>query len=203
MPLPQLRAISVLPFALVAGLAVGVIGCGGDDGVRSYNAPKSTERGSKGESEPEAGEYRILGAMYPDKEPEWFFKLSGPADQLTKYEADFDKLLASVSLPPNGPPKFDAPEGWKVGPGRAGIVVATIRTPDNKFEVTVTSSTGGVEANLRRWAVQQLGAKGFGPEDVAKVTKPVDAKGVKGLRADVRGPNNPSPKGGPFMGGGK
>ncbi|MBP3959799.1 hypothetical protein J8F10_31515 [Gemmata sp. G18] len=202
MPLPQLRVRSVLPFALVAGLAVGAIGCGGGESVQTYAAPKS--EGGKAPGAVEAAtEYRILGAMYPAKDPEWFFKMSGPADQLAKYEADFDKLLASVSLPANGPPKFDAPEGWKTGPGRAGIVVATIRTPDDKFEVTVTSSIGGVEANLRRWAVQQLGAKDFGPEDVAKVTKPIDAKGVKGLRADVRGPNNPSPKGGPFMGGGK
>ncbi len=144
-----------------------------------------------------------MGAMYPADSPEWFFKLTGPTEQLNAYEADFDKLLASVSLPPGGAPDFTPPEGWKRGPGRAGIVVATIKTPDGKFEVTVTSSTGGIEPNLKRWSVDQLGNASFGAADIPKVTKTVDAKGVKGLRADVRGPKNPSGKGGPFMGGGK
>ena len=104
-----------------------------------------------------------------------------------------------MSLGANGP-DFTAPEGWKRGPGRGQFVFATLRTPDGKYEVTVTSSAGGVAPNLRRWAVDQLGNRAFGPDDVKKVTKPVEAKGVKGLRADVRGPNNPAGKGGPFMG---
>ena len=199
MPLPPLRILSVVPLALAA--VVG-IGCGGGDGVSVSTVPKADTGAKPGGPEP-AGGYRILGGIFPADNPEWFFKLAGPADDLTKYDADFDKLLASVSLPPNGPPTFDAPAGWKVGPGRAGIVVATVRTPDDKYEVTVTSSTGGVEPNLRRWAVQQLGARAFGPDDVAKVTTPVEAKGVKGLKADVRGPNNPGKGGGPMMGGGK
>lgn len=200
MPQPKFRSGSALSFALGAGLALFALGCAGGDGVQTYTAPK-TEDAPKAAA---VSEYRILGAMYPADSPEWFFKLPGAAEDLTKYEADFDKLLASVSLPPNGPPKFDAPEGWKVGPGRAGIVVATIKTPDGKYEVTVTSSTGGVEPNLRRWAVDQLGQKSFGPQDLATATKTIDAKGVKGLRADLRGPNNPAPKGGPMMmGGGK
>ncbi|MBY0455903.1 MAG: hypothetical protein K2V38_01050, partial [Gemmataceae bacterium] len=160
------------------------------------------KRADKDEPAPVAGGYRILGGMFPADEPEWFFKLSGPADELAKFEADFDKLLASVSLPPKGPPTFDAPEGWKVGPGRAGIVVATIRPPGDKYEVTVTSSTGGVFSNLKRWATNpdQLGARSFTEADVPKVTRTVEAKGVKGLRADLRGPNNPAAKGGPMMG---
>jgi hypothetical protein len=83
-------------------------------------------------------------------------------------------------------------------------VVATIKTPDGKYEITVTLSKGGVLENLKRWAVDpnQLGAKSFDAADIPKVTKTFDAKGVKGLRADLRGPNNPS-RGGPMMGGGK
>ena len=196
MPSPKFRFGPALPFVLVACLAAGVLGCGGGDGIETHTAPKA-DGGPGG-----ASEYRILGAMYPADSPEWFFKMTGPADDLNKYDADFDKLLASVSLPPKGEPKFDAPEGWKVGPGRAGIVVATVKTPDGKYEVTITSSTGGVLPNLERWAVQQLGQKSFGPDDVAKVTKVVEAKGVKGLKADLRGPKNPG-KGGPMMMGGR
>lgn len=151
------------------------------------------------------GEYRILGAMFPAEEPQWFVKLPGTAAGLEPHAAAFDQLLASFSLPPGAPPKFDAPPGWTVGPGRMGIVTATLRTPDNKFEVTITSSIGGVFGNLRRWAVDpgQLGNASFTQDDVPKVTKKIDAKGVQGLRVDMRGPSNPAGKGGPFMGGGK
>ncbi len=194
----------ILSAALVAGVALVPVGCGGRD-IDKYTAPKSSEpSGPKfggGGPAAEGGEYRILGAMFPADEPQWFFKLTGPAEALNAYEAGFDKLLASVSLPAGGSPEFTPPEGWVRGPGRAGIVVATIRTPDNKFEVTVTSSTGGVVPNLRRWAVDQLGAPGFEAADVPKATKTVEAKGVKGLRVDLRGPKNPAGKGGPFMGG--
>lgn len=206
MPSLKLRLRSAVPFALVAGLVFGVIGCGGGDGVQTYTAPK--EGGGPAQQQPggggaAAGEYRILGAMYPAEDPEWFFKLPGPADELAKHEAGFDKLIASVSLPPGGTPEFDTPEGWKRGPGRAGIVVATVRTPDGKYEVTVTSSKGGVLGNLKRWATDpgQLGNRSFDAADIPKVTKPIDAKGVKGLKADLRGPSNPGGKGGPMMGG--
>ncbi len=198
------RAPLIVPFALFAGLALVPAGCGGGDGVKSYDVPKTSESGKRDAAPgtPTAdGGYRILGAMYPADNPQWFFKFTGPADALTPFEAGFDKLLASVSLPPNGAPEFDTPEGWTRGPGRAGIVIATLRTPDNKYEVTVTSSTGGVAPNLKRWAVDQLGMPAFGAEDVAKYTKTVDAKGVKGLRVDLRGPKNPAGgMGGPMMG---
>lgn len=204
MPLASPRVRSVVPFALVAGLAAGVLGCGGD-GVRSYTVPKTTESG-KGAPEPEPGpgtEYRILGAMYPADAPEWFFKMPGPSDALTKYEADFDKVLASVELPASGQPKFVTPEGWKRGgPRPGGIVVETLRTPDGKYELAVSSAQGDVVGNVRRWSVEQLGNATFGRDDMAKVTRIVEAKGVKGLRVDVRGPNKPPMGGGgPMMGG--
>lgn len=209
MTFPRHRFPPILSLSLLAGIALLPAGCGGDDGVSKYNVPKTTEAGPKGGTggggggDPTTGPYRILGGIFPADNPQWFFKLAGPTDDLTTYEAGFDKLLTSVSLPPGGAPEFTTPDGWVRGPGRAGIVTATIRTPDGKYEVTVTSSTGGVFGNLKRWATDpgQLGGKSFDADDIARVTKPVEAKGVKGLRADVRGPKNPAAKGGPFMGG--
>jgi hypothetical protein len=200
MAFTRLQIPHILSLALVAGVALVPAGCGNEEGVSKYSAPHSTE--PKPGPAAAAGEYRILGGMFPADDPQWFFKLAGPADALTPYEAGFETLLKSVSLPATGgPPEFTPPEGWKRGPGRAGIVAATIRTPDDKYEVTVTSSSGGVVPNLRRWAVDQLGAKDYGAADVPKTTKTIDAKGVKGLHADLRGPNNPAAKRGPMMGG--
>ncbi len=201
MSFSRVRVLPILPLALVASVALVPVGCGGEEGVNTYTVPRATDAGKKDSGYVHEGEYRILGAMYPADNPRWFFKLPGPTAELTKYEADFDKLIESVSLPNNDkPPEFTTPEGWKRGPGRGDIVAATIRTPDGKYEVTVTSSSGGVLSNLKRWATdpKQLGGKGFDQNDIPKVTKRINANGVKGLRADLRGPNNPATKG-PMM----
>jgi hypothetical protein len=188
---PLHRVPQILSSALVAVTGLFACGCGGGDNIETYKVPKTTET-----------EYRILGAMYPADDPGWFFKFAGPTEQIAQYEADFDKLLDSVTLPPgDAAPTFTVPEGWSRGPGRAGIVEATARTPDGKFEVTLTSSKGGVDGNLQRWAIQQLGLPAFGPEDKAKATRVIDAKGGKGLRVDLRGPKNPAAARGPMMGG--
>jgi hypothetical protein len=201
MAFSRVRVLHILLLALIAGVAMVPAGCGPEPGVTKYDVVRTTEA-KKGSGYVHEGEYRILGAMYPADEPRWFFKLPGRTDELTKLEADFDKLIASVSLPPNGgAPEFTTPEGWTRGPGRGEYVAATIRTPDGKHEVTITSSAGTVLENLKRWAVMpaQLGGKGFDANDIPTVTKPIAAKGVNGLRADVRGPKNPASKGGPMM----
>ena len=136
--------------------------------------------------------------MFPADDPQWFFKYSGPSDEVAKYEADFDKLIASVKL--GATLEFTAPEGWERRPGREGGMVkvfATVNTKDGKQEVSITQSAGGVEANLSRW-VGQIGRRPT-PDDVSKFTKVIDAGNVKGRRVDLTGPNNPATKrGGPM-----
>jgi hypothetical protein len=201
----RLRFWHILPSALLAAVALVPAGCGPEEGVSKTQVPKTSELSRPQTDELATGKYRILGAMFPVDEPKWFFKLVGPADALAAYEAGFDQLLASVSLPANGgTPEFTPPEGWARGPGRE-MVAVTVKTPDGKYEVTVASAMGGVAENLKRWATaqNQLGNARFTGADVAKYTKTIDARGVKGLRADLRGPNDPTSKRGPFMGGGK
>src|SRR5262245_23695525 len=101
----------ILSAALIACVALVPVGCGGGEGVNSYNVPKTTDTG-RGGPIAAGGEYRILGGMFPADDPEWFFKLAGPADALNTYEAGFEQLLGSVSLQPGGaPPDFTPPEG--------------------------------------------------------------------------------------------
>jgi hypothetical protein len=61
------------------------------------------------------GEYRILGAMFPAEEPQWFVKLPGTAAGLEPHAAAFDKLLASFALPPGAAPTFEAPFAFETG----------------------------------------------------------------------------------------
>lgn len=200
----RLRLPHLLPLALLAGAALAPTGCGSGEDVNAYKVPKSTEREKKDLAPPaEAGEYRMLGAMYPADNPVWFFKFSGPVDAVTKYEADFDKVLASVTMS-GGKLDFSAPAGWQRGGGRPGGVVATAKPPEGKLEISLTHLPGmaaGVKGNLARW-VGQIGLKP-GADDVKTYTTDVEANGVKGVRVDLKGPNDPATKSmPPFAGGG-
>jgi hypothetical protein len=193
----RVRASHALPVALLAALALLPAGCGGNEDVKKYDVPKATDAGKKGEA---AGDYRMLGAMFPADDPQWFFKYSGTADEVSRNEAGFDELIKSVKLNGDATPEFAVPKDWTKGPGREGFVkvYATVKPPEGKGEVTLTKSGGGVGANLSRW-VGQVGLES-GKDDAAKYTTPVTAaNGVRGLRVDLRGPKNPETKRGPMM----
>lgn len=181
---------------VVLFVAAAVVGCGQPTGVRATNVPRAAEPTAKDGAHP----YRMLAAMVPADDPVWFFKLSGPTDVLTKHEAGFDQLVASIRYKDEKtPPEFAAPEGWKLGgPRGAGMVkvAQTVKLPDPAFEVTLVASGGGVGQNLDRW-VGMLGLKP-GLSDQARFTKAVDAAGGKVLRVDIRGPKNPNAGGGPM-----
>jgi hypothetical protein len=179
--------------------AVGLLalaGCGPSDQVRTYTAPKTPDAAK---TEPGAGEYRILGAMFPADNPAWFFKLIGKADQLAEHQVAFDQFLASVKFPdgPGKPPAYDLPAGWKSA-GPRSIHADTIRfgPADKPLELTVTPAMGGVNQNVQRWAGQ------LGTTETEEATKEITTTaGAKGVRVDLTGPKNPAASGGPFMGG--
>jgi hypothetical protein len=176
--------------AMLAGLALFAAGCGNTDSIQTYDVPKKKDR------EPAAtpvGEYRLLGAMFPATDPQWFFKFTGRTEEIAKFEGDFDKILASVKLPAGGgPPEVTLPDGWKRGGPRGGIVVETLIPPQSSLEVTITGAIGGAAGNVDRW-VRQIGLQP-GPDDMKKYTKTVEAAGVAGLRVDMSGPKNPATK---------
>lgn len=194
MTFPRVRVSYILPFALVACVAIVPVGCGSEAGVTKYEVPKDANAGNDNVTE----KYRMLGAMFPADNPKWFFKFSGPTAEIAKYEAGFDELLKSVKLNEDKPLEFTPPKDWERGPGRGSFVTATVKTPDGKLEVTLTQSGGGVEMNLSRW-VGQIGLKAKAA-DMAKFTKDIETtSGVKGLRVDLKGPNDPATKSGPMM----
>ena len=193
---PVRRVLLTAAVLSLAGLAAG---CGGgDEGVRSYTVPRSSDRGEKaGQAAAEAGDNRILGAAYPADNPVWYFKFTGTAADVAKYEADFDKLAASVKLQGDAVPAFALPEGWTLGGprdvSRGGVTVRfeqTIRAGDS--EITVSRAGGGLRENVARWA-RQVGYPA--PFNLPAYTREFQADGVKGVRVDVKGPVNPFPPG--------
>ena len=200
----------VLSLTPVAALALLTVGCGGD-GVEKYNVPKTTDSGRPAAAggDPHAGmnlppagagNYRILGAMYPAGQPGWywFFKFAGPADQIGAQESNFDALAKSVKFGgnPKALPAFDLPAGWeRAGPRDLGMVRFDEVLKVGALECTISTAGGGAEGNVSRWAGQVGAPPGGAPAEF-------DANGVKALRVDLRGPKPVGVgggMGGPFM----
>jgi hypothetical protein len=213
-PVGPFSNLSLLPMPsrvcglLVAVFSLGLFGCGKDESIYSYDVPKPTPYAGQ---QPIPGDYRILGAMFPADNPIWFFKFSGRSEDVARYEAEFDKLLATVKLMPdktgNGmnpsdpvPPQFVVPPDWtRLGERivrREGITTRIYETlrfgpPESPGEITLTLSGGSVLDNIGRWAAQ-LGLPQPKVEDLPNFTRLVHADGVTGLRVDLAGPNNPA-----------
>lgn len=198
--------------AMAVVLALAAVGCQKPDDIQTYKTPKSADSPNPNAPRAEAalpdapatGEFRILGAMFPADQPEWFFRIVGPADKLEPHKDKFVKMLATVRFP-NGlqnAPLFDPPAGWKLGGGRPGqtlngIMIAgpaetILIDGDKALEITVTSAQGDPFLNVRRWYVDLLGNKDLTRADLPNLTKPIEADKIKGLFADLKGPRNPA-----------
>lgn len=197
---PGLRGVLARVAALL--LVVAATGCQGREEVKSYTVPKEPAGPGPGAA---AGEYRILGAIFPADAPAWFFKLQGTAAQVAAAEPLFEQVVKSVRFPMglDQPPEFDVPEGARRGGGRmvAGIRIHdTIQFGPDGPEATVTASGGDLLMNVNRWA-GQVGHPTLTPASLSANTTLFPANNVEGRRVDLRGPRNPATRGmgGPFM----
>jgi len=184
--------------AIVVVALSTLIGCGDSDKTKTYTVPKAddakpVDAAAAGVATP--GNFRIVGAIFPSDEPQWFFKLGGKSDALTPYVADLEKMFKTVRFPKGLKelPEWDLPAGWKnAGENRTKMAAETIQfgPADSPFLMTVTPAMGGMTANVARWA-GQVGVKNFAPEKMGLYAKDIEAKNVKGLMVDMSGPNNP------------
>jgi len=184
-------------------VALAVAGCSDSESIRVLDESK-TQPPAPPQIPADQKQYRTLAAMVPadsggkDIAHWWFFKLSGKAEVIAKYEADFDKLIATVhsSATAEEPITWELPAGWQRTEGSA-MRFATLKAPSGEAEVAVSQAGGSVVFNAQRWWGQLWG------EDKTAETPPVNLESyvrrqvVKGrliLRVDMAGPKDPNAK---------
>jgi hypothetical protein len=166
-------------FAVLAGLA----GCQREDEITAYRVPRLEPAAAKAEP------VRFLGAIVPDKEESWFFKLVGPEEAVTPQIEPFEKFVKSIRLTGKAEPPiaWELPAGWEQHPGvsleRQGIKITTFATIKIKhdpepLELAVSKATGTVINNVNRWR-GQIGLRPVAQDALAQETKTLDADGVK------------------------
>jgi len=172
--------------AFLMAILLVAAGCGRQEEVRHYKAPKDPS-------------WRILGAVSVSGGASWFFKLAAPADRIDGVRdgvVAFYKTLRSE----DGKLKWTAPPGWTEEKGNANRE-ATLRFGDRepKLEISVTrlqGDGGGMLANLNRWR-DQIGLEKVGEAELAAQVKKIDGAAIEVFLIDLTGPSRPSggPKG--------
>jgi hypothetical protein len=171
--------------ALLAALA----GCGEDETIRVYTAPKEPA-------------WRMVAAVVPAGGATWFFKLVALAPRIEPLKAEVDRFLDGLKVE-GDKVKWTLPEGWHEEGAPQGDRITTLCIGKSHLEMTVTrldGPAGGLLANLNRWR-GQLGLEPFAEAELAAQSRSVDVGGgAKAVVVDFRGPKKPPS--GPMMGGG-
>jgi len=111
--------------------------------------------------DPAAAQDRMLGAMVVDGDMGWFFKATGPKDELEKQTETFTAFIKSIKFE-GGKPVWTLPEGWSSLPG-GGMRFATLQlgSGEKPPEMSVialpkagVSDDEYVLMNINRWRGQ-------------------------------------------------
>jgi len=134
---------------ILSGLAAVIVAGCKEDQIEHYRVAK-----------PEAT--RLLGAMLPQDKQVWFFKLTGPAAEVQKHQAEFDQFLASVRFgdAAKNPITWTVPEGWTKEPeSKSRYASFQLGSEDEPLTLTVSKldrvgEAASVLANVNRWRGQ-------------------------------------------------
>lgn len=154
MPFP-LKSLWLPVFLGLAALS----GCSGPPAITSYTVTKEVPD-------------RMLGGILPEDDRCWFFKLSGPRDELADVADEFAEFLKSVKIDAGGP-DWTLPEGWELEEKPPNQMrFATIKVPlksktaDLAVSFLPMRDEEGpfIVANVNRWR-DQIGLSRASPQD--------------------------------------
>ena len=180
----SLARTEFLKFSLPAKLSLFVLlallcGCGARPEITSYTVTKDVPD-------------RMLGAILLQDDRCWFFKLSGPREEVEKTQPAFENFLKSVEIKTEGP-QWQLPEGWEIDDKPNKMRFATISVPlrDKPAELSVSflpmqgDEQAFLAANINRWR-DQMGQQRLGPQDW-KLIQHVDTKSGPALVVNISG----------------
>lgn len=152
---PSIRALTY--FGILA-ILVPASGCRRTDVIEHYQVARP------------GPPHRMLGAVVPIGQREWFFKVTGANELVAGLADDFTKLIESIQVGEGEDvdPEWTLPAGWTEEPG-AGMRFATIKIPTDEQELELTviplpkQPSVGLLDNINRWRTQL----GLDPTDAA------------------------------------
>jgi hypothetical protein len=199
--------------------SLAMAGCGREEAIHSYRVPKQDVvfelNHLEGASKPAAATTasrpeRTLAATVLHQQDGWFFKLSGPPEQVAGQVKSFDKFVRSLNFE-TGKPTWKLPADWKQLPGRE-MRFATIEVDaggEKPLELSVISLPRGeteeqeyLLANVNRWR-GQLALPTIEAAELDEELEKIEVPGAVAYVIDIEGTASGAGMGrGPFAGGG-
>lgn len=173
-------------WSLLGLCMLAVTGCAEQDQVEHYKVAKPPL-------------YRMLGAIIPRDTETWFFKVSGPDEELAKQADKFNELIRTLKFGEAGkPPSWKLPPGWRELPGD-GVRIATILlgSAADALDLSVTTLPRHQEesldnvllANVGRWR-NQLGLHQIDLKQMHEDVPKQVVNGVDVYRVELVGPKS-------------
>jgi hypothetical protein len=171
-----------LPLAAIAcGSLLLLPGCGKPPQIATYTVEKDVPD-------------RMLAAILVQEDAFWFFKLTGPREELAQKKDAFEGFLKSVELTDEGP-KWELPDGWEVDDKPIQGRFATIKVPLKSKPAELTVSVLGqpqqstreqfLAANINRWR-GQMGQANLSLRDLNTMTQ-VDTRSGPAYVVNISG----------------
>lgn len=119
----------------------------------------------------------MLGGILPQDDQIWFFKLTGPPDQVAALAEPFGVFVTSTNFE-NSEPRWNVPEGWIVGPEKP-FRYRTYLIGPGKLELSISSLPRPADLdsayldNINRWR-NQLSLPGITAAELAARETPGD-----------------------------
>jgi hypothetical protein len=138
--------VSRLASAAVALLLLA--GCGRTPAITTYTVAKDIPD-------------RMLGGILLQDDKCWFFKLTGPRDEVERQRNKFQEFLESVEMRA-GHPTWTLPEGWQIddkaneAPAPVFKRFATILVPLKSKPAELTVTNLAVQGDERRFLVENI-----------------------------------------------
>ncbi|MCA9120739.1 MAG: hypothetical protein H6822_32635 [Planctomycetaceae bacterium] len=153
---------------LVTATFLSSVGCQPEDQIERYQVARAELP------------HRMLGAVVPQGDREWFFKVTGANEIVSRYSDDFTEFVKTISFGDDdkSDPQWQLPSGWTQEPGE-GMRFATISIPTDEqpLELTViplpVQPNAGLLENINRWR-SQLGLSALDAESLPKETTSIE-----------------------------
>lgn len=194
-----------LATVLAAWSLATLAGCGGDQ-IEQYRVRRTSAEPTPAAATtaPSGSPQRLLAAIVPQEGQSWFFKLLGPADQVSEQKEAFEAFMRSVRLQADAekPITWEAPDGWHEHAGD-GFRYATfhIGSDDSEpLELTVSQAGGAVLDNLNRWR-GQIGLGSISESEMKASTTSLSLGDVTAILVDETGIGTGRSMGAPFASG--
>jgi hypothetical protein len=173
-------------YSLACLLAVSLAGCGETEEIRTETVPKPP-------ADSREPKVRLLASILENNGEQWFFKLVGPIQTISKHAEAYAAFIQSIRLTQDKdkPIEWQVPEGWESGPKKE-LRYATFYPggKESGLELTVSrfDRISGVLENVNRWCRMDLGRADLRERDLGQYTQKVKAGDRIITLVDMTGP---------------